>query len=398
MKFGLSTLLPKLFSERWIQFMSVIDSVLGDLKDELVSPILNQHDITKATNDQIINAIKYFGYVPSYLDGFSSTTEYLTREYVTITDRIKKRNTKESYELVLNIFFQKGTVYPMFYDYVQDIYLPYLTWWDFSESTKTVNSLDPDKNNLLYYINTELDNGTTFDSNTHFDYAIAVFGSPKKTGLPEAFLDTPELIESLDQFHNIENMTRYIYVQMVCRKMLTDDSFLDFNAMTSLLYDLNDLHRPTEVLYFFPKVFLYTKNDNTETNIEIEKYDKTITKEIKSIMLSGTLEDVQTISYGTGYSQDLTGITSLVNLTQPFNLNHMYIKEKVPNTLHFFTTITANIKAFSFSEIGLYNIYNELIYYACFPSIMFPDNINGGNEIYIKLDTETNINNFYATL
>ena len=398
MKFGLSTLLPKIFNERWVQFMSVVDSILDDLQTELVEPILYQYDIDNSTNQQIIDNIKYFGYTPSYLDGYSSTTEYLIREFITLSKRIKRRNNVESYELVLKIFFQKGTIYPLYYDIIDQQYIPYEDWWGIVESLKTIDTLDSDKDNLLYYSTNFFDDSSFFDSGVPFDYDIAIYGNPHRTNLPTGYLDTPELVETLDQFYKIKNITRYIYVSIICRKLLIDNYFFNFNAMTSLLYDLQNLHRPTEVLYFFPKVYLYTKNDKTETQIEIEKYDKSSITNINSIWIKDTLNDVQYIRYGIGYLNDVSTVYDLIEPTEEYTISQMYIKEKTDTVLSFFTQIIQNVKTFSFSEIGLYNIYNELIYYACFPSIIFPDNINGGNEIYIKLDTEENINIFYTNL
>jgi len=398
MKFGLNTLLPKIFSERWKQLMLVVDSILGDLQKELIEPILNQHNIETSTNLELIDSIRYFGYNVISLEGFTSTKEYLIRQYVTLGSRLKTRNLRNSYDSILKIYFQTGTMFPLYYDSVQRIYIPFETWWTFLENLKITDNLDAEKDNLLYYIPTFLDDYTFFDSGFIFDYDVAVYSIPQKTGVPKGYLDTPEIIQTLDQFHEVQYISRYIYVQMVCRKLLTDNCFLDFNEMSALLYDLNNLHRPTEVLYFFPKVSLYTKNDNTETNISIEKYDKSSTKEIKSIRLSGTLEDVQSIRYGTGYATNLVGISSLINETKIYSILNVYIKEKTPISFNFFPKIIPNVKAFSFSEIGLYNVYNELIYYACFPSIIFPDNINGGNEILIKLETEQNITEFYTHL
>lgn len=399
MKFGLNTLLPKIFSQRWIQLMSVVDSILNEIQTESINIILDQFDIEKATNEQILDEIKFFGYEVSYLDGYTSTKEYLVRQYLSLDKRKKYRNLKEAYETILKIYFQKGTVYPLYYDVVSEYYIPYENWWNIIETLKIINILDSDKDNLLYYIAPYLDDSSLFDSFISFDYDVAVYGSPKKTNLSTAYLDTPDLIETLDQFYEIENITRYNYIQIICRKLLSDDSFFDYYSMFSFIYDMNNNHRSTEVLYFFPKIYLYTKNDNTETNIEIEKYDKSLLKNINSILLSGTLEDTQYIKYGTGYTDSsLIGITQLINQTQSFTISQVYIKEKTENILSFFTKVTKNVKAFSFSEIGLYNIYNELIYYACFPSIIFPDNINGGNEIYVKLDTEENVTNFYSTL
>ena len=395
MKFGLSTLLPKLFSQRWIQMMSVVDSLLSDLQDQLIEPIFNQYNVDTATNEQILNDIKTFGYELSYLDGFSSSREYLIRQYISLGRRIKGRGIKDSYEVIQRIYFQKGTVYPLYYDNISRYYIPYETWWDLYENLQIITTLDSEADNLLYFSPQYFDTQENFDNGVSFDYDVAVYGSPRKTKIPEGFLDTPELIETLDQFYEIQNLTRYVYVQIICRRLLGDSEFFDLNAMTSFIYDMNKNHRPTEVLYFFPKIYLYTKTDKTQTDILFEKYDETSTKNMRSIWLSDTMEDVQYIKYGTGYRDVLSGITDLVEQTQSYTINQMYIKEKTPIILSCFPIITRGVQTFSFSEIGLFNSLNQLIYYACFPSIIFPDNIRGGNEIYIKLDTEENITNFY---
>lgn len=403
MKFGLSTLLPKSFSARWTQLMSVIDSILEDLQTEILDPIRDQHNISKASNEQILDDLKYFGYTPYYSEGFNSSKEYLTREYTTISDRIKKRNIKESYELILKIFYQKGTVFPLYFDYVENIYVPYEIWWGLLEDLVIVDTLDSDKDNLQYYTSLFFDDGSLFDDGTPLDYQVAVYSSPRKTNLPEGFLDTPEIIETLDQFFEIQNITRYISVQLICKNMLSDTSFFDFHEMSALVYDLKKNKRATEVLFIMPKMYLYTKDDYTATSTVIQKYDQSITKNINSIYNGaiGTLQDTTYIRYGTGYSDDASSVISMIEQTVEYTLSQVYIKERSDDVFNFSTKITripVPSTAFSFSEIGLFDTYNRLIYYACFPSIIFPENTNGGNEIYIKIDSETNVNNFYALL
>ena len=215
MNIDYTKLLPaQLRDTRWADILTVVGSILEDIKVDRVDIIKTQNQIMSMTEDQLVQFALNFGYTVQYLSGYTATIDYLRKEIYTIIPRILNRTTILGYNPIFTIFNLGGNVYPMTYEASTLHLTPYENWPTSNEMTALPpDTLDADGDFILFYIPVgviedliELDGGSSLDG------TISVYADPPTSVKPAITLDDSNF-PILDLTSILDYTTRHIVIK-----------------------------------------------------------------------------------------------------------------------------------------------------------------------------------------
>jgi len=253
-------LLPtQLRDTRWADILTVVGSILEDIKVAKIDIIKTQNQIMNMTEDQLVQFALNFGYTIQYLDGYTSTIDYLRKEVYTIIPRILNRTTILGYNPIFTIFNLGGNVYPMTYSGMTLHLTPYETWSTSDEITDLPpDTLDADGDFILFtlpigYLEDliELDGGGALDSE------LPVYDDPAHSTKPAITLDDP-LFLALDVTSALAEVTRHLIIKYSHIYAENATEFLSMDTLLAFYIDVLNQKRRTEVIYFEPNLEIAT--------------------------------------------------------------------------------------------------------------------------------------------
>lgn len=389
-------LLPKnMRNTPWGELMEVYQELLNQVKEEKVYPINRQFNVDEATEEELRNLAFMFGFDLSIYSGYTQTSHYLIKEIKTIVPRILKKTTRKGYKYILHIFNLIGDVYPTTYD------APYLiTIYDY-ESLITggagVTILDQEADNILYMIpSVSFDVNFVFDEAT-LDVETPVYGDPATTGLPPAFLDTPEF-PALDLSYSSggTTITRHLVLGYKHKFIENANEFLSINTLKALYNDVFQMKRKTEIIHFEPELHIRVSDDNSLHRITYLSFDglEEAYQYSKLIPYATSFENISTIRLGSGsYTpEEILDIDSLSNIQIPvieFDQETEMLETNLISTEYDCSTkiIEKTKISYPITEIGFFNSSGHLTMYSTFPTIQWTEKMYAS--LRIKAEVES---------
>jgi len=377
-------LLPSILRDtRWGQFMEAYQSIIADIKTEKIDPILDQFDIEKMSETELISACDRFGFNLSVYEGYSSTTPYYIKELLTIVPRILYKNCRKGYWCIYYVFNLIGDIYPVMKNFDTTLE-PYTTWWVDNENPVIFEALDDGDPNILYYIYANFDTSFSFDSGLTFDKKFPVYSSTPQKNIPDTTLDADDFL-TLDGTSDIDLIIRYILFSFKFMYIENEDEFLSIYSVKALENDVKQHKRGTEYIIYEPSLIINASTSELITTYTSEDGLSIATQ--NSILIGTDLSDISKIRFGTGRHTTINGSITDV---QTFSFEIDYSD---------FTVLDSNLLAFkmrktlyerqkmegSFSEIAIIDSGSNCVLYSKFPTIHFPVNLfsNIKFEIYI---------------
>ncbi len=367
---------------KWAEFIQVFQSLYNDLEVDKVKIIKTQYELEQMSDEDVISLAEFFGYNISSYEGYTSTIDYLKKELLTIIPRILLKTTRDGYKYIFYIFNLIAEVYPLLYE--DEVLSPLTYWWEFNESPIIMEMLDPEEDNILFYIYKTFESDSTFD-NFNWDEVTPVYAIPPTTGMTPAFLDTDNF-PTLDMESFLNNLTRHILIEYKFKFIETETTFFSENTSKSFFNDIIKHKRKTEVVYFQPILDLTTLENGDTTNQNYINYDNTLSANIISKLFINNLESISKINIGNSKHDIIdASITDVYNTILELESNDIEIIEQTNNIYKVRKKIVQKMKMFNFSEIALLDESDNIILYACFPTIEFNKNVVGGFRIDLKL-------------
>ncbi len=416
MNLSFRKLLPqKMRNTRWGELLDVVQDLWVQLKNEKISPIFNQFDISKATREEKIEIAKTFGFHLLTFDGYTETDYFLNKEIQTIVPRIKYKNAIPSYtytgyvfDLLTNLYSISATnTGGLTTSKLSTIYSPE------TQITYATTELDQEGDNLLYFVDLlpwdldcegscdfELDSGNdmlTLD--TQFEF----YDDPKETGKDATTLDSEDFI-SLDPATGEETgggesvvtqITRNLNFNYKHKFVENENEFMSLNTLKVLKNDIDQIHKVTEVIYYTPKLEIDVKKDLTPTTQTYSNYNVSLTANQYNLLMGEGIENLLYLEFGTG-TQSISGtITGVNNFAYRYP---DYISGVIPASgiiNYFDATNNSGVIAFDFNidernrfteftEVAMYNKQSGLVLYSTFPKVQWDENMYNNVQFEIK--------------
>jgi hypothetical protein len=356
------SLLPKVMqSNRWGQFIDAFQSIIDDVVTNLVQPIKTRFQYDLMTQDELLDMSARLGYNITYLDGYSSSESYFTKEILSIIPRVKTKTTRPGYQYLYKIFNLVGETFPIYYLYgsnhytfqVQDNY--WTTSIGRNSIFKTLDQVPP------LVLDTEL---ILLDSTT----------------LTSAIPLRHFVLSYYNNF--IENSTE----------------FLSTNTLQAFYTDVKAMKRATEIPYFEPtiKFNLYSGQVSDVISTPLSDYNNTIVAQQQSILFKNNLSGIAYIQLGNGTYSDIAYATGGV-YSQQYIINNnsgelQYIEGYSEIKLHARKLITEKFKfqdsssgQMYFTEMAFLNSASGCVAYSTFPKIQWYPYMNQSIQFNINL-------------
>jgi hypothetical protein len=370
---------------RWADILTVVGSILEDIKTDKIDIIKTQNEILSMTDDQLVSFAANFGYTIINLTGYTDTIDYLRKEVYTIIPRILSRTTPEGYNAIFTIFNLLGQVYPTYYD--GTTYLHVLENWVLSDENPTpYDTLDAGGAFILFYILFRYDlDFTHIDDGITYDETITAYDNPAYSTLTDTTLD--EIVfPSLDATSILDQITRHLVLKYAFKYAENTTEFLSDETLKALYTDTMNQKRRTEIAYFEPVVTVATNDDNTLTTETIYNYDHSTSTTIKSILIGADLSTAFKIRFGDSAHTTIDGTITDVN-----HFSRELLVSDCDTTLTSAIAFDARRKIIqkctftAFTEIAIWDSANVCIYYATFPKIRYYTKMYGNVAFDITL-------------
>lgn len=266
MNIDYTKLLPaQLRSTRWADILTVVGSILEDVKVNNIDIIKAQNRIMEMTDDQLISFASNFGYSITSLEGYTATIDYLRKEVYTIVPRILNRTTILGYNTIFTIFNLRGSVYPTTYEISTQILTPYESWLTSDEvADLDPYTLDNDGDFILFNVPV----GTIEDllfldtGGATLDGEIAVYDDPAHSLEPAITLDDDNFL-TLDRTSVFDYITRHLVIQYAFMYAENATEFLSLDTVRAFYNDVLNQKRKTELIYYEPLLEIETYAQDT---------------------------------------------------------------------------------------------------------------------------------------
>jgi hypothetical protein len=293
--------------DRWREFVSVYQDVVGEFVTDNIDPMLDQFNKDLMTQQDFINLSINFGWNIIYGDGWTSNLEYFKRQCLTIVPRIVNKTTRNAYWYNFWPYNLIGDVIPFF---ASDEFLavslePFWNFWELNEDPVAITYLDSGLDNILYYVNELIESETFLFDGESLNQSSPVYSSPQSDQFPLSYLDNDNP-PNLDDVSRISTITRSILVTYQMPLIEDSTQFLSDTTLRAFYGDTQRLRRATERLYYEPVLdFQYSTSGVITTTFN--NYEETETAEQKTILIGSVedLENVSTIILGSGQVENI---------------------------------------------------------------------------------------------
>ena len=353
--------------ERWGEFMEAFQDLSGDLLDEKIKLLVTQYIDEEMTDDDYKNLINLFGWELSSYEGWADDSEYFRRQALTAVSRIIYKTTRKCYKDEFYIWNLWGDVYPLVKN-IDNTLEPFEYFWDSDENPNTVDILDPSADNALYFQNYTFDGLFKFDEGQTFDQKYTVYFKPIASDLLEAWLDSPEIVRTLDEQSQIDYLSRQLLLQY--RFKLAEDTtqFLSANSMRAFNNDVKQLKRKTERVYYEPILEInYNGTSGSTYTTEYETFDRTDTTEQQTFFRASNFSQLSSIHLGNSFHTIIDdSISGVASLSEVIPVSNLEIEQE--SDIWYIRRILYDFQeTYDFSEIALYDSISGCFLYSTFP-------------------------------
>lgn len=378
-------LLPKTLQEqlRWSQFISVVQSIIEDIRINKIDIIKTQYQLEHMTEQQLIDLASTLGSVIVSLDGYTAERTYLLKEVLTLIPRILNRNNRPGYQTIFQIFNLVGEIYPMYLNSFSKL-VPIENFWEYNETTIIVDTLDSGGDFVLFKIPNTSNRNQTSNSGLTSNMYFEVSETPKESPINNTTLDDFDNFPHLDLEPFLETLTRHIVGTYQFKFVENTTEFMSENTLKAFYSDILAHKRRTEVFYFEPKLVTETTDDGNETIETYQVYDASASTTVNSILIGTDFSDVSKIVFGTGSHSVLDGtITSVKFKIYEWDIDNF--EDYLSDSTHFYgrRKITQKNTMFNFKEIALLDSLGNCIYYVKFPWIKYLSDSKFYSNIYL---------------
>jgi len=379
--------LPSIMQQtRWGTLIDVWQEIVyNNIKTNIVEKIINQYDIDLMDETDIQGLFQYFGYNCLTLTGYTETFDFIKKELFTLVPRIQKKSTQDYFILQGIPFNLISNAYNLYYDTVNNNYIPNLT----NEYSVIYGTEVLDREHyylfLDYIFKTDQNNIVDFDPIIQTDNVYAV-EQYQPIQLSETYLDEYDF-NQLDSLLYITQITKNILFTYYHKYIENENEFLSKNTLKSLVNDINQFKKLTDRIYYTPELQI-SINQNKELTIQpLYNYQLQKISSIKSILISDDLNSPLLIRFGKGAHTTIdTSITDVFDFYFEKSIeNDCFIIEQENNTLSFILKIE-ELQHFDYiTEFILINKSNNAMVYATFPKIQWLDNMYSSIKIIINV-------------
>ena len=379
--------LPSIMQQtRWGTLIDVWQEIVyNNIKTNIVEKIINQYDIDLMDEADIKRLFQYFGYNCLTLTGYTETFDFIKKELFTLVPRIQKKSTQDYFILQGIPFNLISNAYNLYYDTVNNNYIPNLT----NEYSVIYGTEVLDREHyylfLDYIFKTDQNNIVDFDPIIQTDNVYAV-EQYQPIQLSETYLDEYDFSQ-LDSLLYITQITKNILFIYYHKYVENENEFLSENTLKSLVNDINQFKKLTDRIYYTPELQI-SINQNKELTIQpLYNYQLQKISSIKSILISDDLNSLLLIRFGKGAHTTIdTSITDVFDFYFEKSIeNDCFIIEQENNTLSFILKIE-ELQHFDYiTEFILINTSNNAMVYATFPKIQWLDNMYSSIKIIINV-------------
>jgi len=379
--------LPSIMQQtRWGTLIDVWQEIVyNNIKTNIVEKIINQYDIDLMDETDIQGLFQYFGYNCLTLTGYTETFDFIKKELFTLVPRIQKKSTQDYFILQGIPFNLISNAYNLYYDTVNNNYIPNLT----NEYSVIYGTEVLDREHyylfLDYIFKTDQNNIVDFDPIIQTDNVYAV-EQYQPIQLSETYLDEYDFSQ-LDSLLYITQITKNILFIYYHKYVENENEFLSENTLKSLVNDINQFKKLTDRIYYTPELQI-SINQNKELTIQpLYNYQLQKISSIKSILISDDLNSLLLIRFGKGAHTTIdTSITDVFDFYFEKSIeNDCFIIEQENNTLSFILKIE-ELQHFDYiTEFILINKSNNAMVYATFPKIQWLDNMYSSIKIIINV-------------
>jgi len=378
--------LPSIMQQtRWGTLIDVWQEIVyNNIKTNIVEKIINQYDIDLMDETDIQGLFQYFGYNCLTLTGYTETFDFIKKELFTLVPRIQKKSTQDYFILQGIPFNLISNAYNLYYDTVNNNYIPNLT----NEYSVIYGTEVLDREHyylFLDYIFKTDQNNVDFDPIIQTDNVYAV-EQYQPIQLSETYLDEYDF-NQLDSLLYITQITKNILFTYYHKYIENENEFLSKNTLKSLVNDINQFKKLTDRIYYTPELQI-SINQNKELTIQpLYNYQLQKISSIKSILISDDLNSPLLIRFGKGAHTTIdTSITDVFDFYFEKSIeNDCFIIEQENNTLSFILKIE-ELQHFDYiTEFILINKSNNAMVYATFPKIQWLDNMYSSIKIIINV-------------
>lgn len=404
-------LYERLREGKWGDLVQTAGEFLEGFKETELSKIENLFSLEDLDFGKTKIICDFFGHPLSSLEGYTKTEEYFKRQILTLIIRkINKRNL-ESYKKTGWIYYLNAMAYPTYKAGLGDYFLVFNEFWESDENSDFSNSafmFDSHLPNILYVLegqkesiiddeypigvlpdNYKTDDGLFSDDplNPIMDAGGGNIKYYKLTGFVEVLDNNFPYLPNNSPFtfdgdlgfdgevinNSLSRIVLFHFTQNYCEN---DEEFLSRNSSIALEGDLRQIKDLTSSICFEPCLMLNLDSSGDEN---IEKYGtfnnlKEKTAVIKSKMykhFNNPFDYVETIKFGDGRLEDLNGATNLKSSLISYGVDDYVIEKKDYNYCHIRKKIVPTDDVFDYSEVGFFDMYGDLIFYACFPFVRY---------------------------
>ena len=379
--------LPSIMQQtRWGTLIDIWQEIVyNNIKTNIVEKIINQYDIDLMDETDIQGLFQYFGYNCLTLTGYTETFDFIKKELFTLVPRIQKKSTQDYFILQGIPFNLISNAYNLYYDTVNNNYIPNLT----NEYSVIYGTEVLDREHyylfLDYIFKTDQNNIVDFDPIIQTDNVYAV-EQYQPIQLSETYLDEYDFSQ-LDSLLYITQITKNILFIYYHKYVENENEFLSENTLKSLVNDINQFKKLTDRIYYTPELQI-SINQNKELTIQpLYNYQLQKISSIKSILISDDLNSLLLIRFGKGAHTTIdTSITDVFDFYFEKSIeNDCFIIEQENNTLSFILKIE-ELQHFDYiTEFILINTSNNAMVYATFPKIQWLDNMYSSIKIIINV-------------
>ena len=295
---------------RWGDLMVVWQAIYDDIKSNKVNIILNKNQVELATQSELLDLGKKFGFDFTQLTGYTSTLDYLRKEVYTIPTKLKNKTALPSYQMVGVPFNLNSTAYPVASNTIVGILVV-----DEGGTVAEIKSLK--------YLDDTFSGSTTTTDALNF---------PNLDASDYAYDYTRRLVFSY--IHNtVENENEFLSLNTL--KVLNKDVTLNSKLTDRCIFE------PFLKTKLFPGGKLYVQ--------EWKDYTGTV-KAYQSSTLTGDLNNLYKVRFGNGnhYIEDST-LTTLRN--------------KIKSSYLFNTTDVSLDSSMNGNNLNITNFYDECDFY-----------------------------------
>lgn len=416
-------LLPiKMQPTMWGDLLTAYQIIDSNIRTGVVNPIFDQYT-ENASNEELIKLGSFLGIKILSIDGYTLTREYLLRQIRTAVLRITTKTSRLAYKYLSYIYNLDNDIYPMMTSSTGNLASKLNTVYDPSSQLSTEVIVTDQEGDNKYY--DELVTGweTDDDADSFYtdidlisDYTIEIYGTPRETGLVEAFTDTDTALTTDGVIINnqgtiINQLTRNMVYSYYHKFLENEEEWLTKYSCLCLKNDADQIHKATEVIYYEPWLKLESSAISGQVSHQTYyNYDFSISGQIHNVYKSGVISNAHWVQFGTGsHWSDISGIPSNISGVQNFSYHipstvisgvvsgeiDPYIPSGVGGWNYFYDPtsgqfdidfiISERNKFTEFTELALLDSTSGCIFYSTFPKVQWHHSMYNNIRININL-------------